>query len=582
MTSLFLNDIQVYPDGKQQIKLVSENPYFTQSESYTLDVTLPMDILENRNFFQNIQRIERTKQPPLMTCRLEVNNRVLLQGTAKVTQVTDQDVKVQLVGGRSEINLLSNENQVYIDEMDMGGAIATYVPEGRSGHWEYNEMPVRYIMQRVFNETEEHQSDVPQPNLNDVLTQVLQESGYELVENDRAVSPWDNLYIASAKRTLFLSHTLPHWTVKEFLEEYCQFFNCTLVIDQLAKTVKMVDNAMFFGNARQTGIEPVDEYSVALDEDSVATSLASSNLNFDMSRSSEHDYDVIPDNVRESAPVNEYASRIEAITAYNERSEAERPKYIYKTPVGLWTGWNHDHSDIGQSDPVAIFTQIDVFGPLVRDSQSDSEISLKICPVAISEVETTNLSGGRSKWTFRMVCLENPTGDERDTRGRGSESDSSTIQEYIEGDADIEKSEKEDKLQVFFMDDIEQDSICVDITGASREGVSVGDIRKTLMPFTDYLYKKNHSGEMHRLWSLSLNPVEAEHYLGQLHQNTYTFNMKAKYCVKFLADEMPEPTQVFFIRGKRFGCEKIEAQIDDQGLQRLMTGYFYEMNVSTQ
>lgn len=577
MTILTLNGTQVFPAGNQTIKLTRENPYFTQSESYTLDITLPMYILENRQFFGSIHRLEHSKRLSTMTCLLTVDNKPILSGTAKVTQVSELEVKAQLVGGRSEINLLSNENQVYIDEMDMGGPIATYVPEGRSGHWEYNEMPVRYIMQRVFNETDGRQSDAPQPNLNDVLTQVLQESGYELVENDMAVSPWDSLYIASAKRTLFLSHALPHWTVKEFLEEYCRFFNCTLVIDQLAKTVKMVANAMFFGNARQTEIKPVDEYSVALDEDSVATSLASSNLNFDMSGSSEHDYDVIPDNVRESAPVNEYSSRNEAITAYNERSDAERPKYIYKTPVGLWTGWNHDHSDIGQSDPVALFTQIDVFGPLIRDSQSDSEISLKICPVAISEVETTNLSGGRSRWTFRMVCLENPTGDERDTRGRGSESDSSTIQEYIEGDADIEKSEKEDKLQVFFMDDVEQDSICVDITGASREGVSVGDIRKTLMPFTDYLYKKNHSGEMHRLWSLSLNPVEAEHYLGQLHQNSYSFNMKAKYCVKFLADEMPDPTQVFIIRNKRFACEKIEAQIDDQGLQQLMTGYFYEM-----
>lgn len=577
MTILTLNGTQVFPAGNQTIKLTRENPYFTQSESYTLDVTLPMDILENRQFFGSIHRLEHSKRLSTMTCLLTVNNKPVLSGTAKVTQVSELEVKVQLVGGRSEINLLSNENQVYIDEMDMGGPIATYVPEGRSGHWEYNEMPVRYIMQRVFNETDGRQSDAPQPNLNDVLTQVLQESGYVLVENDRSVSPWNSLYIASAKRTLYLSHALPHWTVKEFLEEYCRFFNCTLVIDQMAKSVKVRDNATFFGNARPTLIEPVDEYSVALDEDSVATSLASSNLNFDMSGSSEHDYDVIPDNVRESAPVNEYASRNEAITAYNEMNEAERPKYIYKTPVGLWTGWNHDHSDIGQSDPVALFTQIDVFGPLIRDSQSDSEISLKICPVAISEVETTNLTGGRSQWTFRMVCLENPTGDERDTRGRGSESDSSTIQEYIEGDADIEKSEKEDKLQVFFMDDVEQDSICVDITGASREGVSVGDIRKTLMPFTDYLYKKNHSGEMHRLWSLSLNPVEAEHYLGQLHQNSYSFNMKAKYCVKFLADEMPDPTQVFIIRNKRFACEKIEAQIDDQGLQQLMTGYFYEM-----
>ena len=64
-TILYLNDTQVYPDGNQSIKLTRENPYFTHSESYTLDVVLPMDILDNRQFFQNIQRIDRTKRPPV-------------------------------------------------------------------------------------------------------------------------------------------------------------------------------------------------------------------------------------------------------------------------------------------------------------------------------------------------------------------------------------------------------------------------------------------------------------------------------------------------------------------------------------
>ena len=58
----------------------------------------------------------------------------------------------------------------------------------------------------------------------------------------------------------------------------------------------------------------------------------------------------------------------------------------------------------------------------------------------------------------------------------------------------------------------------------------------------------------------------------------FSFNMKAKLTLKIEADTMPDPTNIFLIRGKRYGCEKIEATVLDWGLERLMTGYFYEMS----
>lgn len=84
-TVLYLNNTQVYPDSSQSIKLIRENPYFTESESYTLEVNLPMSILENRRFFGNIHRIEKAKQIDPMNCRMLVDNRPVLDGKARVT-----------------------------------------------------------------------------------------------------------------------------------------------------------------------------------------------------------------------------------------------------------------------------------------------------------------------------------------------------------------------------------------------------------------------------------------------------------------------------------------------------------------
>ena len=590
MTILTLNGTQVFPAGNQTIKLTRENPYFTQSESYTLDVTLPMDILENRQFFGSIHRLEHSKRLSTMTCLLTVNNKPILSGTAKVTQVSELEVKVQLIGGVSEIKFLSAENKTYIDEMKGPFSYMQTIcmpAYDETYDIKVNEWNGGYTT-GLLPELDDYLKESLQPNLVGLMKEVLAQQGYSIVENCPDQEPWNCLYIASAKRTTNIAHALPHWTVREFVTEYCNFFNCSIITDQIARTVRIVSNSDFFGSARQTSIVPIDEYTVELNDKDGGHTLGTDNISFDISGSPEHDYDIIPDNVRESAPTKEYPSRNEARAAYAQMGESDRKRYIFKTPVGLFVGWEHNmKEETGKDETIDEFLQIDVFAPLIRDKESENETSLKICPVAISstvlEYDCWDIFGNKyqpGKHPWRYLSLENPTGNDYNRWGSAvpdptvPETESTTIQEYIEGEIDIEKAEKEDRMQVFFVDDIK-------IPSTSYEGWDKDQTIMAPMPFTDFLYKRMYS-ESHRQWSLSLNPSTAEHYLGQLHQNSYSFNMKAKYCVKFLADEMPDPTQVFIIRNKRFACEKIEAQIDDQGLQQLMTGYFYEMNVPTQ
>lgn len=579
-TVLTLAGTQVFPDGKQQIKLVRENPYFTQSESYTLDVTLPMDILENRQFFRNIHRLEHGKAVASMPCRLEVNNKPLLVGTARVTQIQERDIKVQLVGGLSEVKFLSAENQTYIDEMDLDAVACVTMP----AHDETYEDDVNRWCNgsNMIPGYNAYWPEAPQPNLVGIMRRVLELSGYTVGYNDTDAEPWNCIYVASAKRTASVAHALPHWTVKEFIDEYCRFFNCSLVVHQVTHTVDIVANSSYFGSARHMELEPVDEYTVELTDEDEAKSLATSNLRFDLSGSSEHDYDIIPDRVRDTAPVKDFASRREAQAAYAQMDEEERKRYIFRTPLGMYASWDIPKED-GTAGVVNGFAEIDVFGPLVRNAEDESEISLKIVPVAIArtvleyhdyyEEVFHPVEPGKHPW--RYVSLENPTGNEYHRWGSAVDDptvpsdEDATIQDYVEGEASTENAEKEDRMQVFFVDDRKMLSV-------SYGGWNEDSSFEALMPFTDYLYKRM-PGASHRQWSMSLKPSSAARYLGQLHRNDYSFNMKAKYCVKFLADDMPDPTQVFLIRNKRFACEKIEAGVDDRGLQRLMTGYFYEM-----
>ncbi len=102
------------------IKLTRENVYFNKTGSYTYDIELPLQTLENRAIFGNINRKDVECHFKEFHAVLRVDNVTLLTGKAIINQVSDTSVKVQLLGGNSEMNFYAKGNEVYIDELDLG------------------------------------------------------------------------------------------------------------------------------------------------------------------------------------------------------------------------------------------------------------------------------------------------------------------------------------------------------------------------------------------------------------------------------------------------------------------------------
>lgn len=586
MTELFLKKDggdwqQVYfSTSGSGFKLTRENPYFTESESYTLDVSLPMDILDNRRFFGNLQRIDTTKKSTKYQCRLMVGNKSMLDGTARVSQVTHDTIKVQLLGGNSELNFLSKESGAYIDEMDLELNLkdkwfnmpdrpmyVTYMP----AYDETNDkMMNAWMYEKSSGKWMSWENIAPQPNLLYILYTVLQRLDFTVVQCDFDCEPWNRLYVASAKETLKMSHPLPHWRVGEFLSEICKFFNCTLSVDSRNKIVSFINNTELFGSDEKTEIVPVDEYTTEIDDDESKEALASSNIEYDMSSSYTHVYDVLSDDIREAIPHKNYDSEADLFHDFLCLSDKEKMKYLFICPTGKFIGWRGDKDN--EERPPG-YSQVDFFAPLKRNTASDNAISLKICPVALTYSDDALYYKHEDDFTPKdktssvIMTLENPTGNEGIF---DIEDESASAQDFIEGKESVEKAEKEDRLQVFFLDTKQQLSVI-------KSGKDKGKTIPVTMPFTDF----NYYGRIHyhefSPWSLSLNPSDATHYLGQLHNTGFSFNTKAKHTFRFIADTMPDPTGVFLIHGKLYGCEKIEANVTEEGFDRLMTGYFYEM-----
>lgn len=355
--------------------------------------------------------------------------------------------------------------------------------------------------------------------------------------------------------------------MKEFLAEVSRFFNCTFVFDSSAMTASVIGNEAYFRDSVRTVIEPLDEYTSELnDGDDSAEVLASSNVEYDMSSSESHNIDVLSSEVRKAIPVKAYSSELEALQAFDAMDDKEKMKYMFVSPEGKFVGWESDENSVTKIG----IKHLDFFAPVIRDEDSDDRIELKICPVAMTVLdECLHYRFGHSD-EVRMSCpgpaLENPTGNEP-LFGTGD--DSLTAQEMIEGDGVDDKAEKEDRLQVMFIDDQKQ---WITIPSGNDKGKKL----EITLPFTDWRYLQNPFSDR-RKWSLGFTNTGADHYTGQLHAAGFSFNVKAKHTFKFVADRMPDPAAVFQIRGKLYGCEKIEATVTEEGVDRLMTGYFYEL-----
>ncbi len=564
-----------FAEGTAGFKLTRENPYFTASEAYTLDVSLPMDILENQRFLLNLQRIDASKPMVSMKCRLMVDNRPLLIGTARVTQVTQLAVKVQLLGGRSEVNFLASDD--YVDELPLGKV--------NTATWADQE---EVEVSAVTDETKGASTSCFQFQLLFLVRRVLAHYGFSLTQCDVDREPWNRVFVATAKRTTAYAHVLPHWTPREFLTQVCSFFNLIMQTDEANKTVRLLAAPDFFGNAGTVKIVPVEEYQAEMADESEARALAADNLLFDMSESSAHDYDVIPDDVRENVPAADYLTYDAAEAAYNAMAENERLRRLFRCPLGSFAGWQFDYSAFGLQPSGAVFTQIDVFRPLLRENAA-GDTELKIVPVAMGDWDTS-VHWGTEEQGYTVTqhsfapTLQNPTGNEHVSISFGggvfggnmadvADEQQATVQEYVMGDETLaNKAEKEDRLEVMFIDDVMQKAVRV-----NSRNPDVFEQLDIKAGFTDWRFRQNPLAPTHRPWSMALNPTDATYYLGQLHRNGFTFNMKARHVFSFYAEQMPDPTAIFIIRSKRYGCEKIEASVNEDGFNHLMTGYFYEM-----
>lgn len=631
MITCVINGMAAYPAASQSIKLTYANQYVTDDGEYSYDINFPMSIMDNRRVFHNVSRFDVSKVTQKFNdCKLYVSGRLILSGVGTIISVTEAEIKLQIVGGKSRIKYNDRMTKHYIDEIATFGTAdkpGYTVDKGWSqgfknlqkiydiyrldedkskflgveGKWcfvpvrdETNDMIANFVgvdktKQFIGYNAPFVMNLAVQPNLMYIFRKVVEYEGYKLKRNDFDCKPWNLLYIASAYKTRELRKALPHWSSYTFIEEFRKLFNATIVFDDIRKTCSVI-NASELTTADSVEIEPLDEYTTDYDEDGSFSTSSTANLEYNLGDSANRDnYEVISKKVFENFkivhstgtwdPQNQFKGTTQSWSEKQKRQtiiECNGSYYIYVE--------NEDGSKTWQL--------AGVWSPLIRDSSSDDYVDINISPAAqvVEDINFKTAVIGEDNYYEKRCLLSIPNAKEPDSKECDVDDDGysyTSVQDAIDDESTLDKSEDDQEcMNIFFIipGEVQYDKKFSWVRAKSRWPKFKTDYRinKEYCGSTEGGFGGNGGGTFKEKYPYTLsictkstNDVVT---LGCLHDNGLKIDNKNCIQVKFKSEVIPDPSNTYIIHNKKYVCEKIELEVKDDQIEPIFVGYFYMMS----
>lgn len=623
MITCVINGMAAYPAASQSIKLTYANQYVTDDGEYSYDINFPMSIMDNRRVFHNVSRFDVSKVTQKFNdCKLYVSGRLILSGVGTIISVTEAEIKLQIVGGKSRIKYNDRMTKHYIDEISYGTADKPgYTVDkgwsqgfknlqkindiyrldedkskflGVEGKWcfvpvrdETNDMIANFVgvdrtKQFIGYNAPFVMNLAVQPNLMYIFRKVVEYEGYTLKRNDFDCKPWNLLYIASAYKTRELRKALPHWSSYTFIEEFRKLFNATIVFDDIRKTCSVI-NASELTTADSVEIEPLDEYTTDYDEDGSLSTSSTANLEYNLGDSANRDnYEVISKKV-----FNSFESfHSEEISLDNQ----------FISTTMLWSEKKKRQTIIENFGDYYIYVEDEngkkswelsgIWSPLIRDKSSEDYVDLNISPAA-QVVEDINFKTGllEDKYYEKRCLLSIPNNKEPDSKDCDIDEDGysyTSVQDALDDESMLDTTEDEQEcMNIFFILPGR-----VQIGGPNTTSLSwVGNKSRWPQFLTDYRINEDYrysgiADIFYDFYSLSLRKKReiGATYLGSLHDNGLKIDNKNCLQVKFKSEVIPDPSNTYIIHNKKYVCEKIELEVKDDQIEPIFVGYFYMMS----
>lgn len=440
---------------------------------------------------------------------------------------------------------------------------------------------VHYGMVNVRPDPAAHETDsrmsyrTIQPKLWWICQLVAEATGCTLSKEDNGMYTdtfLRKIFIANTVPNCPVAYVLPHWTVAEFWQYVREAFG--VVAHKSGDTMKLVPRSAFYADDStiQSIERVIDEYSCDMDDEEAAD-VSTSNVAF---ASFEHDpCDLLDSSVTEVANIDEsHASLMELRFWWSTLSDQQKAGYkgtIFKCRDG------REYIYFSERFERPALVQVNQFAPRVTDSGRDaSEISLKFVPCSYHEHQIDVACYVDQRGGGYYVYASEKAPGTHDILARPDRDQYRYVAPSLEDIIDGEDSGPETKDDVAY--------IALEggmVAAVAKAGDAPGEWLTVDYPDPSLrerwlCYEGGDVSCEHRGDSLGLLLHKGSHNLGENalggRVSIYT---KAKMCVRFIQDTIPDPTHLFNIRNRLYACERLEVTVDSEGRQPVITGYFF-------
>ena len=593
-------------------EFVAENRLFSGSDGYTLSITFPLRHCRNNlDIFGHINRADVIAGKVIFDCEIRDRNFYKF-GSITITEINDAEVKTQFLEGRSEQNFDVTFDDVFINELDLGGPTET-TDSTPDKAWDpfINNMKcvalpwVNDYSGNIQNLADFHpeernpdgtlkshsyyswNSDCRgrswQPYLLYITKKICEAVGYSA-----DFSKWEEkeeykyLLVCNtlpyAWDTAGFARALPHWTVAEFFEKLELFLGGEFTIDHRGKSVEFA-----FTDATLLATEPVqldkviDEHTVevTVDDDKCeyqeAKNLVYKECDHEMWKFYSCDWFIKAwqKGAVRYATMRELLSANRWLATWNGSTSrgSNRDKLLYAEDVDTYfllrslsktlaeerDGWMPNRYTYRMElRPVNIFG-----GRIVNEDEDADELEIEFVPAWVDETEDKY---GRCLFlSFSGYDENDSTGTawNRDPDEHKKEIDNTLFQPFamqaLAGGERNKKAEYYDRIYVGWWDGTQTPN------------------GKLPHPYVEDI-------EIADDWSNFINihfSLRINHTTLNRRRTVYSINTRQKTTFKFLSDNIPNPRAVFFIKGKKYLCEKMTATFTENGMSQLIKGVFY-------
>lgn len=595
---IIVNGKAAYIKKGSSFQFIAENRHFTGSDSYSLSITFPLKgCNENIAIFGNLHRTDVENKQIVYDCTI-MDKAFSRSGIITVTGISEVEVRTQFLEGRSVQNYDNTFDEIYINELQLG----SYSPEIADTpyfYWRGIDRDQNYVALPWVNNSSgniqnklykastsadwQWADDVQglscQPYLTYIIRLIAGELRYTLDISEIEASLYKYLIICNALPYVWENYhwesILPHWTVTEFFEQIGYLLSGDFIIDHKAQTIR-------FGFVR-TELESVppckidnvvDTYSADVSQDSACKYIEQIGLRYaDCDHQAWKSYVCdwyIAENKRKIKEFLDMGEFEYYLYQYLDDTD-DRGGYWYKSSNcvsamnyifyvkdvdtyfvvrcfncqqrnGDFVWWQQDY----------VVMPVNVFCERKSSEEDGKTVELKCVPVWID-----NLSGYNWCIYLDLPEYETTSTDEdyihtNDNNGwNPSGQQLGVVNNLLVGEKE-KRSEFFDKLYLGFW-----------------TGKLLSDYI-TPFPIIDYI---TVTGERNfHVTDMSLRLTN-----GYNKQQFYAIDESVKYTFSFLADDIPNPRALFFIKGQKYLCEKITATFTEKGMSQLLKGVFYKV-----